>query len=96
MVLPATALILYQDLPDTARPEHVARHAPPVTVETTDTFVPAAMIVRARALVDGVDRRLTRQSADVVLAPRTWPGNETAATPNTRIADRSEMARSDE
>jgi hypothetical protein len=50
------------------------------------------MIARERAFVEGVARRVALQSADVVVAPRTSPGSETAATANMRIADRSDAA----
>jgi hypothetical protein len=56
--------------------------------------MPAATIVRARALVDGVERTYALHSADVDVAPSTSPGNETAATTNTRTADSNEVTSS--
>ena len=87
-----TEEILNHVLPDTDLPAQLTRHAPPVTLDTTDTRVPAGMTAREREFVEAVARSVALHSADVVVAPRTSFGSETAATANTRTAARSDVA----
>src|SRR4051794_21814367 len=83
------ALIRYQVVPVVVLPAHVVRQLPPVTVATTETFVPTEATVRARPRVDGLVRRFALQMAALAVAPRTSAGNETVATPARSAADRS-------
>jgi len=88
-LLPFTALIRYQALPDTDLPAHMALQPPPLTVVATVTFVSVLMAARSLAVVQGLVRRLTPQAATfVTLAPSTVPGTETAVMARRRKADR--------
>src|SRR4051795_13373434 len=83
------ALIRYQVLAAVVFPAHVVRQLPPVTVATTETFLPTEATVRARARVEGLVRRFALQMAAFAVAPRTPAGNEMVATPAISTADRS-------
>jgi hypothetical protein len=83
------ALIRYQVLPAVVLPAHVVRQLPPVSVATTETFVPTEATVRARVRVDALVRRLALQMAAFAVAPRTSAGNEMVATPAISTADTS-------
>ncbi|MEP6639674.1 MAG: hypothetical protein ABJC39_10035 [Chloroflexota bacterium] len=94
--LPLTALILNQVLPETAFPAQVVRQLPPVTVAATDTLVPVLIILRTRAVVEVVVRRFALQRATfVAVAPRTMPGDDTATTAKTSMADTIDVTISD-
>jgi hypothetical protein len=91
--LPLIDTIRNHVLPETALPAHVVRHEPPDTLAFATTFVPVEMTFRDRAVVEGLVRRLTLQSATLVEFPaRALPGSETAAMAKTRIADRKDVA----
>ena len=59
-LVPFTAVIAYQSLPETAVPQ-VADQEPPVTVPVAVTTVPVGMLTSEVADVEGNDRRRTVQ-----------------------------------
>ena len=65
-LVPFTALIWYQDVPETAAPVHVATQLPPVTLVTTVTLVSVPISVLAVALTEALVRRLAVQAAYLV------------------------------
>jgi hypothetical protein len=86
-------MIRYQLWPETATPAHVVRQLLPTSLRLAVTLVPVVMTFFAGALVEGFVRRLALHRATFErVAPRTSPGNETATTANTSIADRTEAA----
>ena len=64
--MPSTALIRYQALPATDTPAQVVFQAVPATLVATVTLVSVTIVLRAVALVDGLDRRYVVHAAYLV------------------------------
>ena len=84
-----TALIRYHVLPETVWPAQVVRQLPPVTVETTETCLPASISAFFVDDVEGFVRRATSlQRASKTDAPSAVPGLDRDATVYRTVADR--------
>jgi len=78
------ALILYHQVADPVRVPHVDLQAPPMTLATTLTRVPAVIFVRIVAPVEGLVRRLAQQTASLMLVEASAvDGLETATSEKT-------------